>query len=280
MIEVAFKGRLGNQLFQYAASRAVALKKGYDLFINTNFSWHGQNCLLQKFNIVNNPKEYTRPIFLYNQPVNSYHFDETIFEIPDGTLIDGHFENEAYFDTIYENLKLELTVKDKNVLNYANNFLTLHKGNSYKLIGIHFRRGDAVDVENQEKFNSESLSFVIKALDIITNNSIDKFKIVLFTGGQIADPSYPFQQSSTPADIDWCKNFNYNSIEVIMSPGSVGNEVLLDYHLLSKCDVNILPTPSTFSWMASYLNDSNLIYYNHLSARCNLPPAKKFLIIQ
>ena len=46
-------GRLGNQLFQYAALKSLALKNNYDIKIpNPNHvSWHGQQCLLNEFNI-------------------------------------------------------------------------------------------------------------------------------------------------------------------------------------------------------------------------------------
>ena len=46
-------GRLGNQLFQYAALRGLALEKGYESKIPdpTTCTWHGQKCLLGEFNI-------------------------------------------------------------------------------------------------------------------------------------------------------------------------------------------------------------------------------------
>jgi hypothetical protein len=46
-------GRLGNQLFQYAALKGLALKNGYEVKIPNpqTMSWHGQTSLLDKFNI-------------------------------------------------------------------------------------------------------------------------------------------------------------------------------------------------------------------------------------
>jgi hypothetical protein len=46
-------GRLGNQLFQYAALKGLAIKNGYDVKLPNphTISWHGRLCLLDKFNI-------------------------------------------------------------------------------------------------------------------------------------------------------------------------------------------------------------------------------------
>ena len=51
--ELGKLGRLGNQLFQYAALRSLSLEKGYESKIpNPNTcEWHGQKCLLGEFNI-------------------------------------------------------------------------------------------------------------------------------------------------------------------------------------------------------------------------------------
>jgi len=53
-ISVALKGRLGNQLFQYATLRSIGLKHNYNISIDTNYEWHGQKCLLHNFNIPSN----------------------------------------------------------------------------------------------------------------------------------------------------------------------------------------------------------------------------------
>jgi hypothetical protein len=50
-ITVNLKGRLGNQLFQYATLRNLSIKKGYDFYIDTNLEWQGQQNLLKYFNI-------------------------------------------------------------------------------------------------------------------------------------------------------------------------------------------------------------------------------------
>ena len=94
-ITINLKGRLGNQLFQYAALRNIAIIKNYDSYINTDIEWHGQSKLLKYFNIKNsNPSNI---IYTYNQPNGSNYFDKYIYNINDNTILDGHFENVDYF---------------------------------------------------------------------------------------------------------------------------------------------------------------------------------------
>ena len=52
-LELGSLGRLGNQLFQYAALRALGLEKDYEVKIPNPSSkeWHGQKCFLNNFNI-------------------------------------------------------------------------------------------------------------------------------------------------------------------------------------------------------------------------------------
>ena len=47
-------GRLGNQFFQYAALKSLAIKNNYKLKIlsNESTSWHGQKFLLPEFNLI------------------------------------------------------------------------------------------------------------------------------------------------------------------------------------------------------------------------------------
>ena len=52
-IHLGALGRLGNQMFQYAALRGLGLARGYETKIPNigERMWHGQKCLLQNFNI-------------------------------------------------------------------------------------------------------------------------------------------------------------------------------------------------------------------------------------
>jgi hypothetical protein len=123
-ISVVLKGRLGNQLFQYATLRSVGLKNNYNITINTNFEWQGQMCLLNNFNIPsilysNNTRNFIYK-YNYNQVgikdkyncVNST-FEPNIYNIQDNTLLEGHFENEEFFKQHRQYEKFAPYIKDR-----------------------------------------------------------------------------------------------------------------------------------------------------------------------
>lgn len=276
-ISVVFKGRLGNQLFQYATLRTLAELKKIPIYYNLNFTWHEQICKLNYFNLKESETNFSQN-YKYNQPNNSFYFDKNIININNNTLIEGHFINEKYFDCCYSILKKELTIKDEKIIDNCEKFLKNIKNNN-KIVGIHFRRGDdlsqTLDVEN---FNNEQIDFTKKALEEIKkeNNNVT---LLLFTGGFRNSNQENWKHNTHNDDLNWLKKFKEKNKEfnMIISPGSETNNELIDFYLLTKCDINILPNPSTFSWMASYLNDNNKTYYN--KKLNNFPASKKFILI-
>lgn len=278
-ISVELKGRLGNQLFQYAALRNISIKKGYDIFIDTNFMWHGQQCLLSYFNL----HEYSLPgpiYYEYSQPHNSRFFDSNIYNIPDNTLLHGHFENVEYFNENLDIIKDELIVKDDNINNSINNFIkyimeepTILEGASInslilpnrnqeskelesKLVVIHFRLGDIIQelpcsdehIKRTQDFAFESLETIMK-----TEPSI---KIIVIGGG-LRKGTNMFTPRTHEDDMDIIKNFvseckcKYNH-KIHISPGTLEDNEIFDYGLISKCHYVISPYQSTFSFMAYY----------------------------
>ena len=53
------------------------------------------------------------------------------------------------------------------------------------------------------------------------------------------------------------KQTNNETIKQHISPGTIENNELIDYCLLTKCDYIITPYQSTFSFMAYYANKKN-----------------------
>jgi hypothetical protein len=282
-ISVVLKGRLGNQLFQYATLRSIGLKNNYNISINTNFEWHGQKCLLHNFNIPsnvfsNNNNNNNNFIYKYNQPgiADKYGcFNSTvhssILTIQDNTLLDGHFENEDFFKEHQHIIMNELVLKDdiqNNNIEFINN---IKKNNdNCVIVGIHIRRGDTYgygfDENNVFEFINKSIEFIKKQ-----NNN---FFCILFVGGS----RISHNENNHQQDIDWInaysKNFPYKNI---ISPSTLSNDALLDFSLLTLCDYNILTWKSTFSWMAAYVNKNNNITL--VNKNCMLPPAEKFIVL-
>lgn len=256
-ITINLKGRLGNQLFQYAALRSLAIKKGYKFHINTNLEWHGQNALLNYFNMAES-SPLSEIKHHYSQPCNSNYLDPNVYNIEDDTLLDGHFENIKYFEEHRNIIMNELTIKDESINNYTDNYIKNITKDGSKLVGIHFRRGDVVQqVPNVYEFNKKTKEFVEKSLETIISNE-KNVTLLFFTGGMRKQGAHSgWIHNTHDSDIEWLNQFiaGYtNKYNVHISPGTNENNELIDYSLLSKCDYIITPYQSTFSFMAYYVN--------------------------
>jgi hypothetical protein len=263
-ITINLKGRLGNQLFQYATLRNISLKKGYTFYIDTTVEWHGQKNLLNYFNI-SESHQINEIKYHYFQPQNSNFFDSNIYDINDDTMLDGHFENVEYFKENAHILKNELTIKDKHVNDLTYRFIDSIVGDGTKLVGIHFRRGDVVQElpGTAENFNEFSKQYVYECLQSILSAE-KNITLLIFTGGtRKAGFSETAPSHSHSDDLRWVESFtseiksNFN-IHIDVSPGTLEDNEILDYCLMSRCDYLISPYISTFSFMASYVN-KNLI---------------------
>ena len=135
-------GRLGNQLFQYAALRGLSLERGYVAKIphpDTRV-WHGQSCLRGNFNI---EAEYYEEVELlevkqaYNEP-DYMKYDTRFYQIPDNTNLTGFFQSTLYFKGHEEQIKKELTPPKMN--KFSTNPTTLTTRNCTACIEILFER--------------------------------------------------------------------------------------------------------------------------------------------
>jgi hypothetical protein len=256
-ITINLKGRLGNQMFQYAVLRNLSILKGYNFYINTELGWQGQQKNLCDFNIKNASK-LGEIHHVYNQPINSNYFDENIYNIPDNTILDGHFENVEYFKENAEVIKMELTVKDKSICHFANNFINeISNNGALTVIGVHFRRGDvAQQVQNIEEYNDTSIKYVNETVNKIIKENGTNITLLIFTGGILKSGSNPhWIKNSHENDVDWVNKFKNNNkfkCRSYISPGTLENNEIIDYELMTNCDYLITPYQSTFFFMSYY----------------------------
>jgi hypothetical protein len=288
-ISVVLKGRLGNQLFQYATLRSIGLKNNYNITININFEWHGQKCLLHNFNIPpnvysNNNSNNNYFIYKYNQPgiTDKYGcFNSTvhssILTIQDNTLLEGHFENEDFFKEHRYIITNELVLKDDIQNKYIEFINNIKKNNdNCVIVGIHIRRGD---VYSQNSFDENNVfEFINKSIEFIKKKNYNFFCILFIGGSRVSNGSNNWVENTHEQDIDWLNSYSKNfPHKNIISPGTLSNNELLDFSLLTLCDYNILTTRSTFSWMAAYVNKNNNTTL--VNKNCMLPPAEKFIVL-
>lgn len=253
-INLGSYGRLGNQLFQYAAAKSAALRNNYELKI-PNFNdcyWHGQKCLLSNFNInseVLTIADLQKIIYNVEEPnelPGKYH--NILENIPDFSNINGFFQNTKYFSDFEKNILEELSLKNC-ILEKEIKYLDFFRNKGYHLVSLHIRTGDMTDETNPEykkyygksPFDQDSVfgEYIVKCLDIFYDK---KIKFIVFVGG-----------SRTGNDIDdimWAKKQFTDSKFVV----SESNDPIVDMARISLCDDNIVSFSSTFSWWSAYIN--------------------------
>ena len=139
-------GRLGNQMFQYAALRGIAAKKNLewcvppaDMFGQSDYKVRETNSnLYDCFNLdsiihygIINGAEYVN---------ESSRYDPDVFTISDNTSIAGYFKSERYFEHIADEIRADFTFKS-DILEKATAIVAAHRTDK-PLVSVHVRRSD------------------------------------------------------------------------------------------------------------------------------------------
>jgi hypothetical protein len=231
---IGYSGRLGNQMFQYAALKALSLKTGYELFLPDNLSIKPDGCfdmtsykwieykldLLDCFKLdyINIDKKS-----LPNQyQEQRFSFEPEIFDIIDNTAIEGYFQSYKYFEDYKDEILKEFTFKS-NILNKCSSQIKNHTNP----VSIHVRRGDYV---NHPGFWNVTPEYLQESLNYFND---DDYTFLIFSD-----------------DIEWCKQVFPDGVVFIE-----GNNQFEDLCLMSLCDHNIISN-SSYSWWGAYLNQN------------------------
>lgn len=165
-------GRLGNQLFQYAVCKSVALKNGYEYHIPKDFLGKTQlrlKCDLGTENkVVNN--------IFYQNSENIHH---NIFDIGDNTQISGFFQSEYYFKDIEKiiknDFKLDYDIHSEDLLKKYNTeeYCYVHlRGGDYKNIDWVLPKRYYEEAKNVFLENNKNIKFLIITDDIEYSKTI------------------------------------------------------------------------------------------------------------
>jgi hypothetical protein len=261
MILVKLAGGLGNQLFQYATGRRLAIKTGAELKLDLSVypDRTGRIYKLADFNIkasVATPwdlkkmrpgvaiKAFSR-IFpaLDTRTVKEkdFGFDENILSLADGKYLIGYWQSEKYFSArggsasggkdIENIIRSELTLKD-GLGGQAR--LIEQKILSTDAISIHIRRSDYLTEKISEVFAPIGLDYYARAAQKIS--------------ASVRDPHF-FIFSD---DIDWSKANLKLTFPVTFVSGQ-GMKDCDELILMSLCKHNIIAN-SSFSWWGAWLN--------------------------
>jgi hypothetical protein len=227
-------GRIGNQMFQYAALLGIAEKHGYEFCIPSS-NFNDPSCdhqLFEVFELKNLKKENIKKLYNVNQIKESgFHFDYNLFETcPDNVDIFGYFQTEKYFLHAIDKIREDFTFKEdiiKDVNDYRNQI------KSSEVISLHIRRGDYL---KYPWHGCCSLEYYEKALSLIDDN----LPVIIFSD----DPEWCLQQQLFESDRFYVSEHNTNSFDMCLM-------TLCDYHIIAN---------SSFSWWGAWLSNSNVIY--------------------
>jgi len=222
-------GRLGNQMFQYAALSGIAKHRGFDFCIPSpevagKIDINVRNSDANIYNTFNlNIQSYQ--ITPYSQiKEKTFNFDQELFEnCPNNVDLFGYFQNEKYFEHIEEEIRSEFTFSEK-VKNLCREFLT-----EKDYISLHIRRGDYLNNSNHPVQSIEYYQMALKEFD-------DTLPVIVFSD-----------------DYKWCNEQNlFDSQRFLISEN---NSTAIDLCLQSMCSYHIICN-SSFSWWGSYLAKS------------------------
>jgi hypothetical protein len=221
MISIETKGRLGNQLFEYATCRSIAEKNNYNFYFIIHPFWNQ----IKRFNLSSGKIDGNIKYQLNSDKCTKYLFDNNklpdyYLNINDNTLLTGYFQRCEFFDFNYKNIKKWFDVNNLIDMNHFNNLYEKYK--DYCL--IHIRGTDFIGG------NEVPLSYYKKSIKHILeiDNNI-KFLIVT-------------------DDITHSKKL-FPDIECISN-----SDYLIDYKLLQTSKY-LISSNSTFSWWAGYLSE-------------------------
>src|SRR5947209_2360669 len=135
-------GRLGNQLFQYAALLGVAERRGYEVRLPPR----SQHELASAISI--EPPTYTsadlrriRHRFIQVHPEGGFGYEATLENIPDWCDVVGFFQSRRHFPP--EDRLRKLLALRPEVIDQADEFWRLAAGGA-PVVGLMVRRGDFV----------------------------------------------------------------------------------------------------------------------------------------
>lgn len=254
MVAIELIGGLGNQMFQYATARALALSRQEKLVLDnqlfTNYALHDYG--LNHFNIdcsfLEKDKSVVEPLRILEKVKailsrkKIYHpyieqdltYDKELFEFSHKNIfLKGYFQSEKYFIRFENQLR-----RDFEIISPLKKETTemLELINAENSVSLHIRRGDYVsNPEANAVHGTCDLNYYHKAIEII-KKEIENPVFFIFSD-----------------DIDWAKeNLKINSIThfVDFNDASTNYE---DLKLMSNCKHNIIAN-SSFSWWGAWLN--------------------------
>ena len=260
MILVELNGGIGNQMFQYAAAKSLALhhKKELRLDITPSHDKTMPKELKQRpfdlhyFNlpdlIANKgdiksfiPKTYLEKISektkpnhkrkIYREPF--FHYDSNFYNAGQSVYLKGLWQSEKYFHRFKNEIRKAFEFNNDTIKEFTAFTGKLSTQNS---VSIHIRRGDYLAKISLEVLGLLPSDYYSRGIELIRS--------------KIPDPVFYFFSD----DINWVKDHLQISQATYVST-NIAKTHIEDLYLMSRCKHNIIAN-SSFSWWGAWLNNS------------------------
>lgn len=245
-ITVQLSGGLGNQLFQYATARSLAISKGVDLTLDVSFYDARRH---RSFELAQLPihcsigvtsdaprwlqkaRRLGRKLLRIDSPEYRephFHFDSGLSDVPIPVRLQGYFQSPRYFEEHAQTIRAELqppVAQDEESRRLAK----LIEGT--EAVSLHVRRGDYVtNAKARQTFHQCTVEYYSRAM-----NHFDGPFIV------ISD------------DIQWAMQNLPRAQDLVFTGQHQPRSTLADLWLMTQTRHHIIAN-STFSWWGAWLS--------------------------
>lgn len=259
MIIMNIKGGLGNQMFQYATGKALALSHNTNLKLDVSwFDTNTQGATKRTYDLsyfslpediiatqqdLKSVKKSRLPSkiikLLYSAYQNKivtekhYHYDPNFWKSPSNAYLTGYWQSFRYFDTFSEYIRKDFEFKppiDIKNQKLSGSILVTSS------VSLHIRRGDYVTNTHTNSFHgTTTFDYYNKAIEYISQQ-VKNPHIFIFSD-----------------DMKWVKeNFFLPYPTTYIDHNTIAFE---DMRLMSLCKHNIIAN-SSFSWWGAWLNQN------------------------
>lgn len=259
-------GGLGNQMFQYAAARALAIDRKTWVYLDPSFlyedakgRWTQRDYALAPFDIkykfersgrikllralngnstwrkLSDSKFWFFPYRNFIEGTAGY--DSRLNQYPSNTYLQGYFQSEKYFMHHAKQIRQDFSFLEPAVGQNADLLKRIQSENS---VSVHVRRGDYVTLAAANNFHGTlPLEYYAAASEYISNKANGKLSFFVFSD----DPEWVKGNLKLPGEstyIDWNRE-------------GKGYE---DLRLMSTCRHHVTAN-SSFSWWGAWLGENN-----------------------
>jgi hypothetical protein len=261
MVIAQITGGLGNQMFQFAAARALSMHLNTELALDLQSFKRDELPLLEvqrefelkafrnvefreatpdeirslcSNNVITRQMQKMLPEYkrkIYSE--KSYVFDKNFFRAKNNVYLKGHWQSEKYFKPYSAQIRKTFELKDVLIEGVKELGKEISKQNS---ISVHVRRGDylrlPIILDWHGVLEKDYYLEAIKTID----QEVGGGKVFYFSD-----------------DVDWIKKELLPEFDGTIVSEAISKNHYEDFYLMSQCKHNIIAN-STFSWWAAWLN--------------------------